>query len=778
MGDFSSITSAAIADFNHDGRLDVVFCGTSTQIWELPGNGDGTFQNAVETLAPLPLQATRLAVADLNGDGDPDLVVTDLNGTIQALTGNGDGTFSAGESFVPSYLGATAIGDFNNDGIPDVALAGAGPGVGFNIAGVSVVLGTGDGTFVLATPHTIPISSRDLFTTVISGDFDGDGLPDLAGYFSPNAGQAAFEGVALLLSSTGFQTAEVTNLTSQQPFPPTYAAVAADFNGDGKLDMAVGSGALLLGKGDGTFQPEVDYPIGAPLAVGDFNNDGKPDLIGINSGSGNVSVLLGKGDGTFGFAMNSPAGNVGIAGGLAVGDFNQDGKLDAVALTSSGFSVLLGNGDGTFQMPLISGFGLNPTFVAASDMNGDGKLDLVITNSSGANGSPDTVSVLLGKGDGTFQTPITVNAGNGITWLLVSDINADGKPDVVIGNSSRDVSILVGKGDGTLEVPLVSYATGAYGPMTAADFNGDGSIDLAAAPFGGGPLNTIYVLLNNSSGRAASLVPTTIAFGTQTVGGTTSAQSVMLSNKGTSAITIKTVTFSGPQSADFHQTNNCGASLAAAATCSVSITFSPAAAGSRTASLQIVDDAFNTPQTAALSGTGATTDFGLAVASGSSASATVKAGGTAAYTLAIGGAGFSGTVTLSCTGAPAHANCSVPPTVTVSAATASNFAVSVITTASTAATLHPLRTLSPWLWAVFLFGIILPTKRPGRTSTSRRIRMLPLVLLLFICSCGGSSSSSGSHSNPNGTPAGTYTITVNASSGSLNQSIPLTLMVQ
>jgi hypothetical protein len=776
MADFTFIGSAAIADFNHDGRLDVVFCGDSSQIWELTGNGDGTFQPAVETVLPIPLHATRLAVADLNSDGNPDLVVTDFNGSVQAITGNGDGTFSPGESFVPSYVGATAVGDFNNDGVPDVALAGPGPAVGFNIAGVSVVLGTGDGTFVLATPHTIPISSKDRFTTLISGDFDGDGLPDLAGYFSPYTSQATFEGVALLLSTTGLQTAKVTNRTSQQSIFPSYAAVAADFNGDGKLDMAVGSGAVLLGKGDGTFQPEVDYPLGVPLAVGDLNNDGKPDLISITSGSGNVSVLLGKGDGTFGFAMNSPAGGVGIAGGLVVGDFNQDGKLDAVALTSSGYSILLGNGDGTFQMPMISGFGLNPTFVAAADMNGDGKLDLVITNSSGANSSPDAVSVLLGKGDGTFQTPITVYVGNGIKWLLVFDINADGKPDVVIGNSSRDVSILVGNGDGTLQVPLASFATGAYGPLAAADFNGDGSIDLAAAPFDGGPLNTIYVLLNDSSGRVASLAPTTVDFGTQTVGGTSSAQSGTLSNKGTSAITIKTVTFSGPQSADFHQTNNCGASLAAAATCSVSITFSPSAAGSRTASLQIVDDAFNTPQTAALSGTGGTTDFGLAVASGSSASATVKAGGTAAYTLAIGGTGFGGTAMLTCTGAPAHANCSVPATVTVSAATASNFAVSVTTTANTAVALHPLRTLSPWLWAVALFGIILPTKRLGRRSTLKRIRMMPVVLLLFICSCGGGSSSPPPSSN--GTPPGTYTINVNATSGSLSQSIPLTLIVQ
>jgi hypothetical protein len=795
VDNFGAIFSVAIGDFNRDGRPDAVLCVGETEMWVLLGNGDGTFQAPVKIT--LPNVASLLTSVDLDSDGNLDLVVTDgLTGVVQTMLGHGDGTFSPGSSYAGTYFGAAVTGDFDKDGVPDLALAGQSTSSATVAAGVSVALGNGDGTFVVATPHTIPLDSLSRFASVLSGDFDGDGLSDLAGlFFTPTStGPGMPSGVAVVLnSSTGLQTTKVTNLT----FPPVddvspgYSAVAGDFNGDGKLDLAVGSErvAVLVGKGDGTFQPEVDYSLAAPLALGDFNNDGMLDIIGLQGTStSTVSVLPGKGDGTFGFPVNSDAGNIvpSSGGSLAVGDFNKDGKLDAVLLVSNGigptgYSVLLGNGDGSFQPPVVANAGLNPTFIASADMNGDGKLDLVITNSFGANSSPDTVSVLLGNGDGSFQTPITVNAGNGITWLLVSDINADGKPDVVIGNSSGDVSILVGNGDGTLQVPLVSFAAGAYGPIAPADFNGDGSIDLAAATFNGGALSTIYVLSNDSSGRAASLSPNTVAFGNEGVGSTSSAQSTTLTNRGTSAINIRSIGISGPQSADFQQTNTCGASLAAGASCSVSVTFSPSASGSRAAFLQIVDDAYNTPQTAALSGTGATTDFGLGVAPGGSASETVQAGGTAMYTLAIGGTGFSGTVALSCTGAPTGAQCSLPGTTSVSATSASNFTVNITTTARTTAQLtpfRPFRTPSSWLWAVALLGIILPTRRLGRRSVPRGIRMVPLVLVLFICSCGGGSSSSGSHSNQNGTRAGTYTITVNGSSHNLSQSIPITLIVQ
>jgi hypothetical protein len=795
VDNFGAIFSVAIGDFNRDGRPDAILCVGETEMWVLLGNGDGTFQAPVEVT--LPNVASLLTAVDLDNDGNLDLVVTDgLTGVVQTMLGHGDGTFSPGSSYAGTYFGAAVTGDFNKDGAPDLALAGQSTMSATIAAGVSVALGNGDGTFVVAAPHTIPVDSSSRFSSVISGDFDGDGQLDLVGlFFARTSGTGTPGGVAVLLNSnTGLQTAKVTNLTfpPSDPIPPGYSAVAGDFNGDGKLDLAVGSErvAVLVGKGDGTFQPEVDYSLAAPLALGDFNNDGKLDIIGSQAtSSSTVSVLPGKGDGTFGFSVNSDAGNVfaNSGGSLAVGDFNKDGKLDAVLLLTNGigptgYSVLLGNGDGSFQPPVIANAGLNPTFIAAADMNGDGKLDLVITNTGGV--GPDTVSVLLGNGDGTFQTPITVNAGNGISWLLVSDLNSDGKPDVVIGNGSKDVSILVGNGDGTLRVPSESFAAGGAGPVAVGDFNGDGSIDLAvAASTVNVPLNTIYVLSNDSSGRAASLSANTIAFGSEGVGSTSSAQSTTLTNRGTSAINIRSIVISGAQSADFHQTNTCGASLAADATCSVSITFSPSASGARAASLQIVDDAYNTPQTATLSGTGGTTDFGLAVAPGGSASETVQAGGTAMYTLAIGGTGFSGVVTLSCTGAPTGANCSVPATVNVSATSASNFTVNVTTTSRSTAQLtpfRPFRTPWSWLWAVALVGVILPARRLGKRSVLRQIQITPLLLLLFVCSCGGGSDSSGSgsHSNPNGTPAGTYTITVNASSHALSESIPITLIVQ
>jgi hypothetical protein len=199
---------------------------------------------------------------------------------------------------------------------------------------------------------------------------------------------------------------------------------------------------VLLGKGDGTFRPAVNYATGpAPswVAVGDFNGDGIPDLA---VATDTVSVLLGKGDGTFKAAVSYAAGDTPFA--LGVGDFNRDGSLD-LAVANSGadtVSILLGKGNGTFQRPIDYAVGVTPVSTVVADFNGDGIPDLAVVFLGG-------VRVVLGNGDGTFQTtPISYIPGAAPTAVAVIDANGDGLPDLAVANlASNDVSILLNDGN-------------------------------------------------------------------------------------------------------------------------------------------------------------------------------------------------------------------------------------------------------------------------------------------------------------------------------------------
>jgi len=288
----------------------------------------------------------------------------------------------------------------------------------------------------------------------------------------------------------------------------------ADLDGDGKPDLAAanrGSNGVdvLLGRGDGVFGAPTTYEAGRDpftVAVADLDGDGKPDLVTPNRLSNDVTVLRGRGDGTFGAPAAFAAGHG--PEDVAVADLDDDGKLDlAVAdIYGNSVSVLSGRGDGTFGAPTTYATGGSYTRrVAVADLDGDGKPDLLTASYQSRNG----VSVLLGRGDGTFGAPTTYNAGSGATGVAVGDLNRDGKPDLAVADQDgNSVSVLSGRGDGTFGAPT-AYAAGKHPNMVVmADLDGDGKLDLATADHVG---NSVSVLPGRGDGTFGA--PTTYAVG-------------------------------------------------------------------------------------------------------------------------------------------------------------------------------------------------------------------------------------------------------------------------
>jgi hypothetical protein len=373
-----------------------------------------------------------VAVGDFNGDGVPDIAVANAgnpqigdDGSVSVLLGNGDGTFQSAHNFVAGKNPLSiAVGDFNGDGRMDLVIANSGSGT------VSILFGNGDGTFQMHVDYAIGIGPD----SVAVGDFDGNQRLDLAVTAHP----ANIVSVLLGNGDGTLQPHADYTIGAANSFGDRNALVIADLNGDGTLDLLASHAAgltVLLGNGDGTFQTPVGEFVAydtSPAFVADFNQDRKPDVLAgfhrIGSpGDFRVISLSGNGDGTF-----QPSVDVAPGLAIAVADFNGDHKLDFVGVASGALSLSQGSGNGTFQPALNFTVGSNPLFGSTADLDGDKAPDLITVNSD------NTVSVLLNTTGADFSisafapTPGTVSRGQSATsTVTLAHLNTFDNPVVL-----------------------------------------------------------------------------------------------------------------------------------------------------------------------------------------------------------------------------------------------------------------------------------------------------------------------------------------------------------
>jgi uncharacterized delta-60 repeat protein len=351
----------------------------------------------------------------------------------------------------------------------------------------------------------VPYPTGSYSCGAVNGDFNDDGMPDLAVVNGDSATLSVLlnDGDGTFAPTTDYATGSVyTGSDGVGPF----GVAAGDLDGDGDLDLVTANGpansvSVFLNDGNGTFAGHVDSPTGGgayDVIVRDFNADGIQDLA-VTDVNASVKVLLGNGNGTFALPVSYAAG---LGWRLASGDFNGDGYADLVVADCGYFapdqpppgstvSVLLNNGDGTFAAKTEYTTGSGPLGVTVGDFSGDGIPDLAVANRGG-----NSVSIFLGTGTGTFSARTDYAAGTGPYDLTSGDFNNDGKRDLAVANMYSDnISVLLGNGDGTFGAKTDFASGGHPASITAGDFNNDGKLDLAS---GNGMDDSVNVFLNRS----------------------------------------------------------------------------------------------------------------------------------------------------------------------------------------------------------------------------------------------------------------------------------------
>lgn len=634
--------SLVTGDFNNDGILDVAvgqinYNNNTESISIYLGRGNATFSAPVVT--SLTFFPDVLTAADINGDGKLDLLVSDYpdengNTFTTILFGNGDGSLTQQSTYISGVL--QAVGDWNGDGKLDIVVSD------YYDLGYSVVyLGDGNGGF--SQSGTIGTYENAPGGIAAVGDFNGDGKLDLA-----------FPGVYVVL---GNGDGTFQNLVSYQVPYRGSAITTADINGDGKLDLITDGLSVLLGNGDGTFTVYGGVNLGGQtytVSLGDFNGDGKLDaaISAVTSPYNSVNglLLLGNGDGTFGAPMEFPAGGSYLTS-VGMGDFNRDGKLDLIFGGSGSTMLLLQNsvnvspnslafgdqGTGTISAPLavtVTNVGTSTLNIQSISFTGSSNFAETDNCSGGVAAgsscsimvtfSPTTKGLKVGrmivKYPGLGSPAVVALDGTGVnppTVSLTPPILTF--PTQLSGTASLAQTVTL-TNTGTLTVNITSIATtGDF-----AETNNCPSsllegyscqIQVQFKPTGrGADFGKLLVTDNatgspqgvrlSGTGTVVQLSATGVNFGDQKVGTTSGAIPITLTNEGTGPLSISQISITGTGATDFSQTNDCGTGVAGGGSCTIKVTFAPTATGALSAAVSITDNGGASPQSVLLTGTG------------------------------------------------------------------------------------------------------------------------------------------------------------------------------
>lgn len=515
----TSVTSAyeqsVVADLNGDGKTDIVTVNSAPEddqgqpvgnatLTIYLGNGNATFSVKSPIALAGDILGVWVLVSDVNHDGKPDIVTvsSDQYGDafLQTFLNAGSGNFTAGPTYGGGLIGGNLFvaADFNGDGIPDLAVK--------NNFELQILTGNGDGSFTPgATYNMNPVA-------VGVGDFNKDNHPDLV-VATPQSGTILLgQGNGTFTTGATLNTEFFTNVSSSQTasFDQVVPAnvYVGDLNKDGKLDIAItlqsdtAVVATYFGNGNGTFGNPKAFNVGGAWGTvsstfADFNKDGNLDVLTIASATGVAAIAQGDGTGGFKAPVISQTPN---SASIVTADFNGDG-IDDIAVvneplcttcTTTSVTVFLATGKNYFQAPVTYTIPVNRGMIAAGDINNDGRIDLVVARNpqlinnhytNGTSNSYDDIAVLLGRGDGTFETAVGYHllgaptAGTLNSQVYLVDVNKDGKLDLI-----GDWGVALGKGNGQFGPPIALPSTiSDIVALAPGDFNNTGTIGLAVA---------------------------------------------------------------------------------------------------------------------------------------------------------------------------------------------------------------------------------------------------------------------------------------------------------